>query len=105
MNSPSGLTRDIRYSITPSDKAKIAAEYKRLLEEYGAIKQGENPSRDIPVPKQTSENKRVRQGARTFAESESFTDDMKPGFEKMIVDEALSYSPIKTIPPPLMRMA
>lgn len=66
----------------------------KLTDEYGAIETGENPARDIAVPKQTSKYKKVRRFTRTVLESGNITDEMVEPIKEQILEEAFSYVPI-----------
>ena len=65
--------------------------YDRLIEKYGAIRKGENPSRDVQVPKKTDENKNVSQTVRTILEAKATPDEILPTIEKMVEDGVFSY--------------
>jgi predicted nucleic acid-binding Zn-ribbon protein len=86
--------KDSQHSIAPEDRAKLTAEYQRLLGVYGAIPAGEMPSRNIQIPRQTSDNQKVRQTVRTFAESQHMPGEMLPEFQQAVLDGAFSYAPI-----------
>lgn len=53
---------------------------ERLIEEYGAIPEGENPFRDLQVPKRSSRDMRVSQTVRTILEAKA-----TPDFEKDVL--------------------
>ena len=63
-------------------KKSVNIQLAQLIEEYGSIKLGFNPVREIAVPKRTSPNKKVRQTVRTILESGAITDDMIPDISK-----------------------
>lgn len=74
---------DIRFSINTED-IKIPAEYEGktldeildlLIKKHGAIEQGENPAREISVPKKSMDGKKVSKFARTVAEAEATPED------------------------------
>lgn len=79
---------DIRYS--DSDISDI---FNQMLEDYGIMPKGENPYRDVDVPKKTNQG-RTRRFARTMMEAEAIPDSMIGEFEKSIVDGTFAYSPI-----------
>lgn len=71
-----------------------ASPMRNLLESYGSIPKGVDPSRDIQVPKKTSDNKNVRRDVRTVLESKHITDEMIEPIQKKILDEVYSYEPV-----------
>lgn len=76
---------DMRYQLSEIDK---------LVGEYGSIPPGENPAREVEVPRKTSAKMKVRQFVRTVLESKQLTDDMVQDVDEEILKEALSYVPI-----------
>lgn len=84
---------DMRYAIGYMD-TDTKASMRQLVERYGAIPQGEAPARDVAVPKQTSDGTRVRQFARTAAESAQVPDRFLRGMTEDILDDVYSYVPI-----------
>jgi murein DD-endopeptidase MepM/ murein hydrolase activator NlpD len=69
--------------------------YSRMVNDYGAIPEGENPARVVDVPQSTNGEDRVRRGARTFMESGITTDEMIPSFEQEVANGTFSYN-VKT---------
>lgn len=69
--------------------------YSKMVNDYGAIPEGENPARVVDVPKSTNGEDRVRRGARTFMESGIATDEMIPSFEQEVANGTFSYN-VKT---------
>lgn len=69
--------------------------YSKMVNDYGAIPEGENPARVVDVPKSTNGEDRVRRGARTFMESGITTDEMIPSFEQEVANGTFSYN-VKT---------
>lgn len=65
-----------------------------LVEKYGALPKGEKAVRDISVPEQTSDGKRVRRYARTVLESGITSDMMDEEIKEKILKEGLSYEPV-----------
>lgn len=88
-NSSSKSNNDSNYSLKGTEE-----DYNALVKKYGAIKKGVNPARDIKVPKQTSDDKKVRQLTRTVLETESVTPELIAEIKKGIVNEDFSYTPI-----------
>lgn len=68
----------------------------RYVEKNGAIPKGENPAREINVPKKTMGPGKVRRFVRTILETDSgkIPDEMVPYIEGEIVEGNLSYNPI-----------
>ena len=74
------------------DRGVIPTElYEELITKYGAIPAGENPSRDITVPKKTAKDKKVSQTVRTILEAKATPDEVLPTIEKMVEDGVFSY--------------
>ena len=65
--------------------------YEEMIETYGAIKKGENPHRDVTVPKKTADDKKVSQTVRTILEAKATPDEAVPTIEKMVEDGVFSY--------------
>lgn len=85
--------------VTPESSVGAAATgfdpYSKMVNDYGAIPEGENPARVVDVPKSTNGEDRVRRGARTFMESGITTDEMIPSFEQEVANGTFSYN-VKT---------
>ncbi len=74
------------------ENGRISAQnYNKLVERYGAIPVGENPHRDIQVPKKAENGKKVSQTVRTILEAEATPDEAIPTIEKMVEDGVFSY--------------
>lgn len=78
---------DIRYSM----ELPVLDRLEKLIEQYGEIPEGENPFRDIKVPKKTSKDKILSQTVRTILEAKVTPDATIPTLEDMIADEDFSY--------------
>ena len=65
--------------------------YNSLIEKYGAIHEGENPYREVQVPKKTEKDKKVSQTVRTILEARATPDEVLPTIEKMVEDGVFSY--------------
>lgn len=103
-NAQAANMNDIRPKLTKAgvtpESSVGAAEtgfdpYSRMVNDYGAIPEGENPARVVDVPKSTNGEDRVRHGARTFMESGITTDEMIPSFEQEVANGTFSYN-VKT---------
>ena len=62
-----------------------------LVEKYGAIPSGENPAREVQVPKKTADGRKVSQTVRTILEAKATPDEAVPTIEKMVEDGIFSY--------------
>lgn len=60
-------------------------------EEYGIIPKGENPTRDIDVPKKITKDKLVSQFARTMLEAGVTPDTAVSEFEKRVLDGTMTH--------------
>lgn len=73
-------------------KVERAAErYRALIEEYGSIAHGENPAREVQVPKRTADNQKVSQTVRTILEAGVTPEEIIPDVEKLVADGDFSY--------------
>lgn len=75
-------------------KFSLKDDMDKLNEEYGSIKPGENPARDVKIPKKTGKNQYVSQYARTLAEAGVTTEQALSTLEKEIVDGKLSHEKV-----------
>lgn len=64
----------------------------KLREAYGTIKPGEKPSREVAMPKKTSERKHLSQTVRTILESNVTPDVALPTIEQAVLDGDFSYT-------------
>lgn len=87
--SSGNMERGPKYQLRES-----ASPMRNLLESYGSIPKGVDPSRDIQVPQKTSDDKNVRRYVRTVLESKHITDEMIEPIQKKILDEVYSYEPV-----------
>lgn len=65
--------------------------FKQLLERYGSVPKGENPSRDISVPKKIAKDRPVSQFARTMMEAGVTPDETVSEFARMILDGTMTH--------------
>ena len=72
-------------------KEAVDAIYQSLIDDYGAIDPGENPYRDIKVPKQSFDKKKVSQTVRTILEAQATPDAAIPKIEEMVATGDFSY--------------
>lgn len=78
---------DIRADI----RAAVQEVYQGMLADYGAIDPGENPHRDVQVPKRTAKKKKVSQTVRTILEAQATPDAALPKIEEMVAKGEFSY--------------
>lgn len=65
--------------------------YQGMLQDYGAIKTGENPARDVQVPERTEKDKKVSQTVRTILEAKATPDAVLPKIEELVATGDFSY--------------
>ena len=65
--------------------------YDELIEQYGAIPSGERPHRDVQVPRNSADGKKVSQTVRTILEAKTTPDEAVPTIKKMVEDGIFSY--------------
>ena len=65
--------------------------YSNMLNEYGAIPEGENPARVVDVPVSTDGNDRVSRAARTVMEAQATPENMLGDIAQAIADGELSH--------------
>lgn len=65
--------------------------YSNMLNEYGAIPEGENPARVVDVPVSTDGNDRVSRAARTVIEAQATPENMLGDIAQAIADGELSH--------------
>lgn len=81
---------DAQYSFSDEE----AASWEAYTKKYGVIPKGENPVRDVSVPKQTMPGTRVRRYVRTVLESNKVNKDMVNDIKGEVVRGAMDYTPI-----------
>ena len=84
------LLQDIQSGVRDT----VREELERMGKEYGWIKAGENPARDIRVPRKTDDDHYVSQTIRTVLEAGATPDAAVPTIEQMIVQGDFSYERI-----------
>jgi|GEM_PF-5860537 len=60
------------------------------IEQYGQMKPGENPAREVALPKRTSKNKHVSQTVRNILEAKATPEELVGVLEEMTADEEFS---------------
>lgn len=67
--------------------------YSELLKQYGAMEPGENPARDVQVPRRTAPGNKVSQVVRNVMEAKATPDTMLPRIKTMLANGDFSYGP------------
>ena len=78
---------DIRYSMGSGSLSELAKQ-------YGEIAPGENPAREVHLPKKTEKNKNVSLTARTILEADTTPDIFVPTIEELVKDGTVSFETI-----------
>lgn len=87
--------RDVEDIPTGADtQHKFGEEWNGKIKEYGAIDKGENPARDIKVPRKISKTQYVSQFARTAMEAGITPNSVMGEFEKRILDGTMTHERI-----------
>lgn len=79
-------------TLTSEGRTRTQEALDKLREAYGTIKPGENPSREVALPKKTSERKYLSQTVRTILESNVTPDAALPTIEQAVLDGDFSYT-------------
>ena len=80
--------------IQEAARQAVREELERMGREYGWMKPGEKPFREVQMPKRTSDDKKLSQTVRTVMEAEATPDDFIPLIEQETVREGFSFVPI-----------
>lgn len=72
-------------------QATALEAYRGQIEEYGAIKPGERPARQVQTPRRTAEDKKVSQTVRTVLEAGATPDEVVPTIQELTARGAFSY--------------
>lgn len=79
---------EVKLSLSP----ELTKEKEALIERYGKMEPGENPVRNIELPRKTSDDMKVRRFVRTVMESNSVTDEIVDTLDAhVLINEAMSY--------------
>ena len=65
--------------------------YQGMVEQYGSIKPGEKPAREVRVPRRTADDRKVSQTVRTILEAKATPDTAVPNIEELTATGAFSY--------------
>ena len=85
---------DLRYSLADDGEYDLFDLWEQKNNEFGTIKKGENPARDINVPKKISKDKLVSRFARTMLEAGVTPDFAVSEFERAILDGTMTHEKI-----------
>ncbi len=84
---------NVKHSVAGAEKILEEVMQRRLkeaAEKYGTIPAGENPVRDVRIPKQTSEGKRASFTVRTVLEAGITPDELVPKLTEEILNGTFS---------------
>ncbi|MBQ8637161.1 MAG: hypothetical protein IJ423_05740 [Clostridia bacterium] len=87
-------TDDISFSLEDDGEFDLFDLWEQKNKEFGTIKKGENPTRDIDVPKKITKEKLVSQFARTMLEAGVTPDTAVSEFEKRVLDGTMTHEVI-----------
>lgn len=65
-----------------------------LVDEFGSIPTGENPTRTVEIPNRTTSDTKVRRTVRTAMEAAVTPDSMIPLIEDRIIEGSFGYNPV-----------
>ena len=69
----------------------VEQRLQEARDKYGVIPAGENPARDVQVPKRTADNQKVSQTVRTILEAKTTPDAAVPTIEELTANGDFSY--------------
>ena len=87
-------TESINFSLEDDGEPDLFDIWKSKVSEFGAMPKGENPTRDIDVPKKIAKDKLVSQFARTMLEAGVTPDAAVSEFEKRVLDGTMTHEVI-----------
>ena len=82
---------DFLETVQSSIRDTVREELDRMGQEYGWIPKGENPAREVNIPKKTAKDKYVSQTVRTILEAKATPEEMLPSIEELVADGEFSY--------------
>nr|WP_302469136.1 hypothetical protein [Intestinimonas massiliensis (ex Afouda et al. 2020)] len=65
--------------------------YQGMVEQYGSIKPGEKPAREVRVPRRTADDRKVSQTVRTILEAKATPDTAVQNIEELTATGVFSY--------------
>ena len=92
--TPADLSQEQQGTLAATQEAvrtTVREELDRMGKEYGWIKRGENPVRDVQIPKRTSDDKKVSRTIRTVMEAAATPEEVLPGIEALVAEGEFSY--------------
>lgn len=89
------MRRVFQPRVTDGERILIRNQLDSLIQQYGAIPEGEKAARDVRLPNQTGDGVKVRRFLRTAAEAEQTPEHAVDHITRMtLTDEGASYAPI-----------
>ena len=89
---PKARRRSVNNNGNPDENTE--ALFNSLNQQYGSIEPGENPAREINVPKKDTGNRNVGRGARTIFEAEATPESRLGNLKAAVVNGQLGYVPV-----------
>lgn len=89
-----GETIDVKPYLTNdtgNSQFSLSDDYDNAVEQYGAIPPGENPARDVKVPKQMNDNTKVRRTVRTAMEASGTPGELVDRLKVDIANDVYDY--------------
>lgn len=78
----------------PNPNENTDSDYDALLKASGAIEQGENPARDIQVPKKDSKGMKTGEGVRTVMEASATPEERIASLKAAVVNGNFGHIPV-----------
>lgn len=82
---------DLQKNDTSNSQFSLSDDYDNAVEQYGAIPPGENPARDVKVPKQMNDNTKVRRTVRTAMEASGTPGELVDRLKVDIANDVYDY--------------
>lgn len=79
---------------TTNPNEETDAEFDKLNKKYGSIEKGENPARDINVPKKDTTGMKVGEGARTIFEADATPEERVASLKAAVVNGNFGHIPV-----------
>lgn len=89
-----GETIDVKPYLTNdtgNSQFSLSDDYDNAVEQYGAIPPGENPARDVKVPKQMNDDTKVRRTVRTAMEASGTPSELVDRLKVDIANDVYDY--------------
>lgn len=101
-NPASTFLRDVSMETVTQEKESVKGKKSKeeipteellaeLVKRYGAMPTGENPFRDIVLPKKTAKELKISQTVRTILEAKATPEVMVPSIQELAADGTYSY--------------